>query len=1258
MKEPDGLLKMDGHLQHLKFEKELIKRVLKSCSDWNDEEDRLSNCNSKALNAIFGGIDEEQFMRVSACTTAKEAWKILEMLMTQFELMRMRDDETILEFEGKIRDIENQSANLGDRIPQDLSKKVRENKRESIAFQTLTSNEVTQSTQEYDNSTITLTKLDAKVSLLAKGFNKFIRKNKKKNYSSGEGKQSGVSFDSANKSKVIKCYECGGRGHIQSECPTYLRKKKSLVAAWSDDSSTSEDDEYDEDDTGTVENIIKQWDEVLESTKVLREQVGALEREKVVLNEENHMLKQQANEKEERILKMEEELRKAKEIWVKFDKGKEQLDGILTQEKRRGNKHGLGYRGASSSLQPVYTQPRHKWIRKFIPTCHYCGFFGHIRPYCYKLQRFWRKNGKCKGVKSTTQNLVWVKKEIGSTEFLTNLHKENGGQVTFRDGAKGSVVEKGDLNVQGLPKLTNLLLVEGLKANSISISQLCDQNLYVNFTRDGCQCQYTRENTAQLWHKRLRHIHARGLYKLIKYGAVRGLPTLIGTVETVCKGCMEVQTESIAGKKYVMVCVDDFTRFTWVEFLREKSEAFKLFVNLCKQLMTEKGVTIGRVVRIRSDHGNEFENQDFANFCESKGISHEFSAPKTPQQNGIVERKNKTLQEMARTMINEKELPHKLWAKAVNTTCYVSNRVHLRYLTRKTPYELDREQLRKFDSRSTKGIFVGYSRNSHAYRVFLKSASMVIETVNVEVADQNGGFQILDDEQVHVPLTDTPHDTLEELSVKDSPEDTGVSYTEIQEGVAAREKAPSIRVQKNHPADAIIGDINEGMKTRGKKKNYGDMVRFVCYTSLVEPRKVEEALKDEFWIKAMQEELEQFERNEVWTLVPHPENLNVIGTKSVLMNKTDEEGNVIRNKARLVVQGYTQVEEIDFDETFAPVARLESIRLLLATASMMKIKLQQMDVKSVFLNGYLNEEVYVEQPKGFEDPHRPDYKTLFINKRDHEITLTQIYVDDIIFGSTSDCAKEQFVKYMQEEFEMSMEGELAYFLGFQIKQRVDGIFISQEKYARNLVKKFGLEDAKAMRTPMSTTDRIYRDKNGTPAEPTLYRSMIGSLLYLTASRPDLCYSVGLCARFQSAPKESHVKTVKRIIRYVKNTVNLGVWYAVNTSNVLAGYSDADWAGDTDDRKNTSGGCFYLGTNLVSWYNKKQNSISLSTTEAEYIAAGSCCAQLLWMKQMLADYGIPNGVLTVYYDNTSAINISKNPVQHSRMKQHEMSEASE
>ncbi|KAG9446265.1 hypothetical protein H6P81_012393 [Aristolochia fimbriata] len=297
---------------------------------------------------------------------------------------------------------------------------------------------------------------------------------------------------------------------------------------------------------------------------------------------------------------------------------------------------------------------------------------------------------------------------------LTNIHREDGGQVTFGDGAKGAVIGRGVLKVDGLPKLKNVLLVNGLKANLLSISQLCDQNLRVRFTKEGClvaddrkqsvlegtrtrdncyklnisqHCKYTSETTAQLWHKRLGHLHSRGMQRLLKYGAVRGLPAVSSKTKAVCKGCMAgkqhrtphsalkiittkrplellhidlmgpIQTESIAGKRHVLVCVDDFSRFTWVEFIREKSDTYKVFASLCRRLMTEKNVSIGKVVRIRSDHDREFENNQFAQFCEKKGISHEFCAPKTPQQNGVVERKNKTLQEMARAMINSKNLP-------------------------------------------------------------------------------------------------------------------------------------------------------------------------------------------------------------------------------------------------------------------------------------------------------------------------------------------------------------------------------------------------------------------------------------------------------------------------------------------------------------------------------------------------------------------------------------------------------------------------
>lgn len=280
-------------------------------------------------------------------------------------------------------------------------------------------------------------------------------------------------------------------------------------------------------------------------------------------------------------------------------------------------------------------------------------------------------------------------------------------------------------------------------------------------------------------------------------------------------------------------------------------------------------------------------------------------------------------------------------------------------------------------------------------------------------------------------------------------------------------------------------------------------------------------------------------------------------------------------------------------------------------------------------------------------------KTLFVKRTSSHIIIAQVYVDDIVFGSTSDHLVQEFTKTMEQEFEMSMCGELTFFLGLQVKQLDNGMFLSQSKYAENLVKKFNIDKKKRVATPMSTVTKLTEDKNGKTVDQTLYRSMIGSLMYLTASRPDLCHSVGVCARFQANPKESHLEAVKRIIRYVAETAECGIFYTCETNAEIAAYSDADWGGNLKDRKSTSGGCFFVGNNLVAWHSRKQNCISLSTTEAEYIAAGSCCTQMLWLKQMLKDYGISQGKLTIFCDNTSAISITKNPVLHSKTKHIEL-----
>ena len=493
---------------------------------------------------------------------------------------------------------------------------------------------------------------------------------------------------------------------------------------------------------------------------------------------------------------------------------------------------------------------------------------------------------------------------------------------------------------------------------------------------------------------------------------------------------------------------------------------------------------------------------------------------------------------------------------------------------------------------------------------------------------------------------------------------------------------PARKWTKDHTPDLIIGDPDAGVQTRSATQNE---CLYNNFLSKEEPKKVEDALKDADWVTAMQEELNEFERNEVWKLVPRPKNRSIVGTKWIFKNKTDSDGVIIRNKARLVAKGYSQQEGIDYDETFAPVARLEAIRIFLAYAAHKKFKVFQMDVKSAFLNGELEEEVYVEQPPGFIDPKYPDHvyrldkalyglkqaprawyetlaqfllesgfnrgaidKTLFYLNHGKDLLLVQIYVDDIIFGSTNNKLCEKFSKLMQSRYQMSMMGEMSYFLGLQVKQTDEGIFINQSKYTRNLLTRFNMQDSSPATTPIATATKLDPDQ-GAEVDVTHYRGMIGSLLYLTASRPDIMFATCLCARFQAKPREPHLIAVKRIFRYLKGTPSLGLWYARESDFGLCGYSDADFAGCKIDRKSTSGSCQFLGGRLVSWFSKKQKSISTSTAEAEYIAAGSCCAQIMWMRNQLLDYGLSYSKIPIYCDNQSAIAMTGNPVQHSLTK---------
>ena len=943
----------------------------------------------------------------------------------------------------------------------------------------------------------------------------------------------------------------------------------------------------------------------------------------------------------------------------------------------------------------------------------------------------------------------------GERSMFQDIKTNSGGSVTFGGNQKGKIVGIGKIGKHPFPSIDNVLLVEGLKHNLLSISQLCDSGSNVSFNQGECivknsdgsilfiakrqnnlykidledlsdqnvSCLVSIKGEQWIWHKKLGHASLRLISKLNKHNLVRGLPKLVYKSDVLCEACQKgkqiknsfesknivstsrplellhldlfgpTRTSSLNGKKYGLVIVDDYTRWTWVMFLAHKDESFKVFSIFCKRIQNEKGMCINS---IRSDHGGEFENESFQLFCEENGIHHNFSAPRTPQQNGVVERKNRSLQEMARTMLNDNSISKHFWAEAVNTACYIQNRIYIRPILNKTPYELwkgrkpnisyfhsfgcqcfilnTKDSLGKFDAKVDSGIFLGYSETSKAYRVYNSRSLTVEESVHVKFNDKKPDNDLSELDE-----------SFAELNLKDKGEGSATQNKEALDDERKEETTDGQRswhFKTYHPEHQIIGNPDDKVRTRSTFREYSN----VAFISEMEPRKIEEALKDEGWILAMQEELNQFKRNDVWTLVQKPKDKSIIGTKWIFKNKLDEDGKVVRNKARLVAQGYSQQEGIDFTETFAPVARLEAIRILLSFAAHHSMRLYQMDVKSAFLNGIINEEVFVKQPPGFEDENFPEHvfklkkalyglkqaprawyerlstfliesgfsrgkvdTTLFRKDKNSKFILVQIYVDDIIFGATDESLCKDFSNLMQKEFEMSLMGELKFFLGLQVKQTLDEIYIHQTKYTNELLKKFKLDDCKTMSTPMHPSSTLRLDDKDKKVDEKVYRGMIGSLLYLTASRPDIMFSVCLCARFQSDPRESHLIAVKRIFRYLKGTTNLGLVFKKSHEYRLVGFCDADYAGDRIERKSTSGGCHFIGGNLVSWSSKRQSTIALSTAEAEYISASNCCSQLLWIKHQLEDYNIFESKIPLLCDNTAAINLSKNPILHSRAK---------
>nr|GEU52866.1 putative ribonuclease H-like domain-containing protein [Tanacetum cinerariifolium] len=803
----------------------------------------------------------------------------------------------------------------------------------------------------------------------------------------------------------------------------------------------------------------------------------------------------------------------------------------------------------------------------------------------------------------------------GNMSYLSNFEELNGGYVAFGGNPKGGKISgKGKIKT-GKLDFDDVYFVKELKFNLFSVSQMCDKKNSVLFTDTECLVlspDFKLPDESQVL---LRVPRENNMYNVnLKNNVPSGDLTCLFAKEKIDESNLWHRMLAHINFKTInklVIVTDDYSRFTWVFFLANKDETSPILKTFITGLENQHSL---KVTVIKSDNGTDFKNNDLNQFCGMKAIKKELSIHFYP-----------------------------FYFRLRQLILLVMSRI---------------DSLAKFGGMVDEGFLVGYSVNSKAFRVFNGRTRIVQETLHV-------------------------------CFLKNMPNVAGSGPTwlfDIDSLTRTMNYQPVTTRNQTNPSAGFQDKFDA--KKAGEEIDQQYMLFLVWSSGSTNPQNNDgdvtfdgmkhdfDAKKPEFEVSVSPSSSSQSRKQDNKTKKEARGKILTVGQNSLNSTNTFSAASPSNAPAKLEDITYSDDEDdvgaeadfnnletsitedgVHYEEVFALIARIEAIRLFLAYASFMGFMVYQMDVKSVFLYGTIEEEVYVCQPLGFEDPDHPDkvYKavkalyglhqalrawyetfanyllgnsfqrekidqTLVINRQKGDILLVQIYVDDIIFGATNKDLCKSFEKLIKDKFQMSSIGELTFFLGLQVKQKKDEIFISQDKYVAEILRKFGLTEGKSASTPIDTEKPLLKDPDSEDVDVHTYRSIIGSLMYLSSSRPDNMFAVHACAHFQVTPKASHLYAVKRIFRYLKGKPHLGLWYPKDSPFDLVAYSDSDYAGASLDRKSTTRGCHFLGCRLISWQCKKQTVVATSSTETKYVAAASCYAQVLWIQNQLLDYG--------------------------------------